>query len=185
MMNRKSRRAGKGGGKQNSTNVAGKLDPKFIEAFLEQGWRLLREKREEEATELAIRIVRLQETSETRAFFIACVKRWKAFPGADAIRDLIARSWREAWAKPLELLGITMGVLEADPAVGPAIKKAMAAWLHRLALHELLGPTGLTRLSIDPLLPAILESGSVFGLQLERFFDVPACRASRIHYARP
>jgi SAM-dependent methyltransferase len=173
-MNRKLRRASQRGGKghgerSNAANLAAQPDPKFIETFLEMGWRLLRERREEEATELAVRVVRLQETPETKAFFIECVKRWKAFPGADAVRDLIARSWREAWAKPLELLGITMGMLEADPAVGPAIKRAMAAWPDRLALHELLGPTGLTRISNDPLLPALLESGSVFGLQLERF----------------
>jgi SAM-dependent methyltransferase len=170
MMNRKARRASQRGGKQApTTNFAAKPDPKFIEAFLEQGWRLLRERREEEATEVAVRIVRLQETSETRAFLIECVKRWKAFPGAGAIRDLIARSWREAWAKPLELFGITMGMLKADPTVGPAIRKAMSAWPHRLSLHELLGPTGLARISIDPLLHALLESGSIFGLELERF----------------
>jgi 2-polyprenyl-3-methyl-5-hydroxy-6-metoxy-1,4-benzoquinol methylase len=169
-MNRRLRRAGQRGGEQpNTAKLATKPDPKFIEAFLETGWRLLRERREEEATELAVRVVRLQEAPETRAFFIECVKRWKAFPGVDAIRDLIARSWREAWAKPPELLGITMGILEADSTVGPAIKKAMAAWPHRLALLELLGATGLARISIDPLLPALLESGSIFGLQLERF----------------
>jgi len=169
-MNRKLRRASRRGGKQPPvTNVAAKLDPKFIEAFLEQGWRLLREKREEEATELAVRIVRLQETPDTRAFFIECVKRWKTFPGAHAIRDLIARSWREAWVKPLELLGITMGMLQADSIVGPAIQKAGAAWPGRLSMHELLGPTGLAQISIDPLLSALLESGSIFGLELERF----------------
>ena len=130
---------------------------------------LLREKRDEEATELAIRVVRLQETLETRALFIECVKRWKAVPGANAIRDLIARSWSEAWFRPLELFGITLGMLEADPIVGPAIAKAMAAWPRRLSLHELLGVTGLARISIDPLLPALIESGTIFGLALERF----------------
>jgi 2-polyprenyl-3-methyl-5-hydroxy-6-metoxy-1,4-benzoquinol methylase len=170
LMNRRLRRAGQRGGEQpNAGKLATKPDPKFIEAFLETGWRLLRERREEEATELAVRVVRLHETPETRAFFIECVKRWKTIPGADAIRDLIARSWREAWAKPLELLGITRGILDADPAVGPAMKKAMAAWPRRLALPELLGETGLARISVDPLLQAVLESGSVFGLELERF----------------
>jgi SAM-dependent methyltransferase len=170
MMNRRLRRAGQSSGKRPSATKLGvKPDPKFIGAFLEMGWQLLREGREEEATELAVRVVRLQETPETRAFFIECMKRWKTIPGTDAIRDLIARSWREAWAKPLELLGITMGILEADPTVGPAIKKAMAAWPRRLALHELLGETGLARISVDPLLQALLESGSIFGFQLERF----------------
>jgi len=169
-MNRKLRRASQRGSKQfPSANLAAKPDPKFVEAFLEQGWRLLRERREEEATELAVRIVRLQETPDTRAFFVGCVKRWKAFPNAGAIRDLIARSLRESWVKPLELLGITMGMLEADPVVGSAIERAIAAWPRRLSLHELLGPAGLDQISIDPLLPALLESGCIFGLKLERF----------------
>ena len=170
MMNRKLRRASQRGGRQlPATNVAAKIDPKFIQALLEHGWMLLRDKRDEEATELAIRIVRLQETLETRSLFIECVKRWKAVPGANTIRDLIARSWREAWIKPLELFGISMGMLEADPTVGPAMAKAMVAWPRRLSLHELLGPTGLARMSIDPLLSALIESGNIFGLALERF----------------
>ena len=169
-MNRKLRRAGQRGGKQApAATAAATPDPKFVEAFLEQGWRLLRDRREEEATELAVRIVRLQETPETRAFFIECVKRWKTFPGAGAIRDLIARSWREAWVKPTELFGITMGMLEADPVAGPAIERAMAAWPSRLSLHELLGQADLAQITIDPLLPALLESGSIFALKLERF----------------
>jgi SAM-dependent methyltransferase len=170
MMNRKLRRASPRGGKQfPSVNLAAKPDPKFVEAFLEQGWMLLRERREEEATELAVRIVRLQETPDTRAFFVECVKRWKALPNAGAIRDLIARSLREAWAKPLELFGITMGMLEADPVVGRAMERAMAAWPRRLSLHELLGSASLDQISIDPLLPALLESGCIVGLKLERF----------------
>jgi hypothetical protein len=154
MMNRKLRRATQRGGRQPpATNVATKIDPKFIQALLEHGWMLLREKCDEEATELAIRVVRLQETLETRALFIECVKRWKAVPGANAIRDLIARSWSEAWFRPLELFGITLGMLEADPIVGPAIAKAMAAWPRRLSLDELLGSTGLARISIESAAP--------------------------------
>jgi hypothetical protein len=91
-MNRKLRRDDHRRGKRPAaTELGSKVDPKFIEAFLEQGRTLLSEGREEEATELAIRIVRLQETEETRAFFVACVKRWRLFPGADRIRDVVAR----------------------------------------------------------------------------------------------
>jgi SAM-dependent methyltransferase len=182
-MNRKLRRANQRGGKQPSAADGTKLDPKFIEAFLEQGWTLLRKKRDEEATDLAMRMVRLQETQETRGFFVECVKRWKAFPGANAMRDLIARSWREGWAKPQELLGITMGILEADSVVGPAIQRTVAAWPRRLSLHELLGPTGLAEISKDPLLPALLESGSIFLLQLERFLT--SVRAALLEFIMP
>jgi ubiquinone/menaquinone biosynthesis C-methylase UbiE len=169
-MNRKLRRANHRRDKRPAaTELGSKVDPKFIEAFLEQGLALLSEGRDEEATELAIRIVRLQETEETRAFFVECVKRWKLFPDADRIRDVVARSWREAWAKPQELFSLTKEILKADSVIGPAIQRAMAAWPRRLSLNELLGPTGLAQISTDSLLPAVLERGSLFDLELECF----------------
>ena len=45
------------------------VDPKFIEAFLKQGWSLLSQGRDEEATDIAVRIVRLYDNEETRTFF--------------------------------------------------------------------------------------------------------------------
>jgi len=169
-MNRKLRRASQRGRKPSAATKPGwNVDLKFIEAFLEQGWMLLGEGREEEATNLAMRIVRLQETEETRAFFVDCVKRWRFFPGADEIRDIVARALREAWARPHELFNIAKGILTSDSIIGPAIQRAMAAWPRRLSLHELLGPTGLAQISIDPLLLALLERGTVFDLEIERF----------------
>jgi ubiquinone/menaquinone biosynthesis C-methylase UbiE len=145
------------------------VDPKFISALLQQGWTLLREARDEEATDLAIRIVRLQETEETRVFFVECVKRWKLFPGAGEIRDIVARALHETWAKPKDLFGLAKGILKSDPDIGPAIQRAMAAWPRRLSLHELAGATGLARISTDPLLFALLGRGSVFDLEIEHF----------------
>ncbi len=169
-MNRKSRRASQRGVKRPSaTQQEPQVDPKLIEALLAQGWRLLGEMREAEATELAIRLVRLQETEETKTFFVDCVRRWKFFPGADQIRDVIARALREAWARPHELFNITKGILKSDTIVGTAIQRAVAAWPRRLALHELLGPTGLAQIAADPLLLALLERSTVFDLELERF----------------
>jgi ubiquinone/menaquinone biosynthesis C-methylase UbiE len=176
MMNRKLRRAGRRGGERPvATKPSSNVDPKFMRAFLEQGRMLLGEGRDEEATNLAIRIVRLQETEETRAFFVDCVKRWKFFPGASEIRDVVASALREAWAKPYELFNIAKGILTSDSVIGPAIRRAVAAWPRRLSLHEL-GPNGLSQIAIDPLLPALLERSTVFDLELERFLtSLRAC----------
>ena len=130
---------------------------------------MLGEGRDEEATDLAIRIVRLEETEETRAFFVNCVKRWRFFPGADGIRDIVARALREVWAKPNELFNIAKGVLTSNSVIGPAIQRAVVAWPRRLSLRELLGPTGLAHVAIDPLLIALLERSTVFDLEIERF----------------
>jgi SAM-dependent methyltransferase len=169
-MNRKLRRASLRNGNRPVATVPGpKVDPKFIEAFLAQGWILLSEGRDDEATKLAIRLVRLQETEETKAFFVDCVKRWKFFPGADEIRDIIALALREVWAKPHELFGIARGILTSNSIIGPAIRRATAAWPRRLSLDELLGPNGISQIAVDPLLPALLERGRILDLEIERF----------------
>ncbi len=167
-MSPKLRRASQRGSKRPAAAKPG-VDPKFISALLQQGWALFREARDEEATDLAIRIVRLQETEEARAFFVECVKQWKLFPGAGEIRDIVARALREAWAKPKDLFGLAKGILKSDSDIGPAIERAMAAWPRRLSLHELAGATGLARIATDPLLFALLGRGSVFDLEIERF----------------
>jgi hypothetical protein len=167
-MSRKLKRASQHGGKQ-SASAKPEVDAKFIKAFLEEGWTLLGKARDEEATHLAIRIVRLQETEETRAFFVECVRQWKFFPGAGEIRDLVARALREAWAKPEELFGLAKGILKSDFMIGPAIQRTLAAWPRRLSLQELADATGLAHISTDPLLLALLGRGSVFDIELERF----------------
>ena len=166
-MNRRLRRAGQRGNKSAAV-PAPKADPQFVKAFLQEGWTLLGEGRDEEATQIAIRVIRLQETEETREFFVECVKRWKVFPGAEAIRDIVARALHEAWARPHELFNIAKGIFKLDPIIGPAMPRATAAWPRRLPLHELLGPTGLAQIAADPLLPALLERGSVPDLEIER-----------------
>lgn len=166
-MSRRLRRANQHNRKR-PTAAKAEVDPKLVKALSEQGWTLLGEGRDEEATDLAIRIVRLQETEETKAFFVECVKRWKLFPGVGEIRDIIARALREAWARPQELFGLVKGILKSDPMTGPAIQRALAAWPRRLSLHELAG-ADLAHISTDPLLLALLGRGSVFDLDIERF----------------
>ena len=93
--------------KQNRQNV----DTIFFKAFLDQGWGLLSRGDEEEATKVAIRAVRLQESDESKELFVNCIKHWVYFPGAEEIKDLLVRAWRGAWGTPLELVGITRGLL--------------------------------------------------------------------------
>ena len=167
-MNQRFRRTSGRGGKRTAAISEPKVDPKFVEAGLERGWALLGAGRDREATQLAIRAVRLQETDETREFFVECIKRWTVFPGAEAIRDVIARALRDVWAKPHELFNVVRGILKLDPVFGPAMRRAMTAWPHRLPLPELLGPEGLAQIAADPLLPALLERGSILDLEIER-----------------
>lgn len=156
------------------------VDPKFIDAFVQQGRTLLREGRDQEATDLAVRVIRMQESGDTKAFFVDCVKRWKFFPGAQGIRDIVARALDEAWARPHELFGLAKGLLKADAIVGAAIDRATAAWPRRLALHELVGgPAGFAHAAAEPVLLALLGRSSVSDLELERFLT--SLRAALLH----
>ncbi len=168
-MNRKSRRAARtSGGSPVETKPA--VDPAFIAAFLERGWALRAEGRDEEAMEIARSVIRDQETNETRELFVECVKDWTYFPGAEELRDVLARALRETWAKTGVLRGIVMGTLERSPAFGPAMRRATAAWPRRLPLDELLGPGSLAAIAGDDLLIALLESERIVGIDAERFF---------------
>lgn len=169
-MNRKMRRSGQGGIKSPSAAQRGSgADPAFINAFIQEGRTLLDAGRGEEAMEIAKRAIHLQETDESKAFFVECVKEWSYFPGADAMRDVIVRALRAPWAMSGILFGISKGILERDPVIGPAMRRATAAWPRRLSPHELLGPAGLAAISADPLLLALLETSRTFGLDIERF----------------
>ena len=177
MTQRLRRGSRRGGG--TTAIVEPKVDPKFVKAVLERGRALLGAGRDKEATQFAIRAVRLQETDETREFFIECIKRWTVFPGAEAIRDVIVRALRDVWAQPHELFYVAKGLLERDPVFGPAMRRAMTAWPRRLSLLELLGPEGLAQIAADPLLPALLERGSILDIAIER--AVTSLRAGLLH----
>jgi hypothetical protein len=109
-MNRKMRRAAQSGSKRPSASQPAGVDPDFVSAFLKQGWVLLGEGRDEEAMEIAKRAVQFQETDESKAFFVQCVKRWSYFPGAEEMREVFARALREPWAIAGDFLTITRGV---------------------------------------------------------------------------
>lgn len=178
-MNQRFRRTSQRGGKRTTAVIAPQVDPKFVTALLERGWALLRAGRDHEATQLAIKAVRLQETEETRDFFVECIKRWTVFPGAEAIRDVIARALREVWAPPHELFNVARGILKLDPVFGPAMRRAITAWPRRLSLPELLGSEGLAHIAADPLLPALLEGGTILDIEIEH--TLTSLRAGLLH----
>lgn len=168
-MNRKIRRAAGSGSKRPPIPPGPGADPTFLQSFLDEGSRLLAAGRDGEATEIAKRAIRLQETPASKKFFVTCVKRWSYFPGAQEVADLVARALREAWTMPAELAGISRGILNHDPVIAPAIRRAAAAWPHRLPIAELMGVGGLVAAATNPVLLAVLETGKVVGLDIEYF----------------
>ena len=68
------------GGRSAATKSGPEADPKFIEAFLQQGWSLLSRRRDQEATDIAIRIFRICDNEETRAFLFELRETLEDFP---------------------------------------------------------------------------------------------------------
>lgn len=167
-MKRKARRANPPGRERSSALRPADFDPTFLDAFLNHGWQLLAEGRDQEAVEIAVRVIHLQETDESKAFFVQCVKQWSYFPGAEELRDIFVRALREPWPKAADLIGTIRGLLDHDPVIGPAIRRASDAWPRRLPLADLLDQHEISEISGDSLLLALLESGKLFGMELER-----------------
>src|SRR3984893_1942012 len=169
-MKRKMHSANPTGVKRSDSSKRGDVvDPGFLEAFVNQGWSLLNEGRDEEAMEIAKRAVRLQETDDTKLLFARCVKRWSYFPGAEEMQDILIRALREQWATQADLVNISRGLLDRDQVIGPAIRRACHSWPDRLPLPDLLGAGDLNAISGNSLLIALLETGKNLGMELERF----------------
>jgi SAM-dependent methyltransferase len=166
-MNRKARRAAQALGR-NQPGSQPAIDP-AIASLLYRGQGLRAGGYHQEALEIAKQAIRLKETDETRDFFVECVKDWSYFPGAEELRDVLARALREAWARSNVLLKITMGILARGPVFGVAVGRTAGAWPRRLSIDELVGSGGLIALARDPLLLALLESERVIGIEVEHF----------------
>jgi SAM-dependent methyltransferase len=148
-----------------STQIA--ADQDFIGNFIEHGWHLLKSGRDQEAMEIAKRAILLEETEATKTLFVECIKRWSYFPGAEEIRDILARAVIERWATFLELGNIALGLLKRDPVIGQAVERVRAIWPRRLSMSELFGTRGLTAVSNNSLLLAVLKSDKNFDINLE------------------
>lgn len=181
-MNRKMRRAAQAGAKRTSpARQPGAADLAFVQALLDEGWRLLDAGQDGEATELAIRAVRLLEHPDTRAFFVECARRWRYFDGAERISDLVVRALRTPWTIPADLAGISRGILDHHSVIGPAIQQAHQAWPRRLALSELVGAHTVAAMAAAPLLLAVLEVTKVCELDFEHFLT--SLRAGLLGFA--
>ena len=169
-MKRKMHSANPTGVKKSACSKRGDVvDPGFLEAFVNQGWSLLKEGRDEEAMEIAKRAVRLQETDDTKLLFVRCVKSWSYFPGAEEMQDILVRALRAQWTVPSDLVNISRGLLDRDQVIGPAIRRASLSWPDRLPLPALIGAGGLDAIAGNSLLIALLETGKILGIELERF----------------
>jgi SAM-dependent methyltransferase len=165
--NRRMRRADRRGKKSSASPKQTTADHDFIGNFIEHGWHLLTSGRDQEAMEIAKRAILIEETDATRALFAECIKGWSYFPGAEEIRDVLARALTERWATFLEHGKFALGLLKRDPAISHAIERVRAVWPRRPPMSELFGAPGLSAVSNNSLLLAVLKVDKNFDIELE------------------
>lgn len=163
------------------SSLKSETEPEFIAATLADGWQLLEAGRAQEAMAAAKRLVRLKQTQHIKDFFVQCIKSWSYFPGVEDVQDVIVRALVEPWTLPAELFGISRGILDRDPVVGPAIRRADDAWPKRVSIVELLGPGGLKAVASNLLLRALLESDKAIWPDFEHFLT--SLRAGLLDFA--
>jgi len=175
-MNRKLRRAGRRGGKRPAaTQPAPQVDPRFIKALLEQDRCCLARDVKTRQRNLPYASCAFRRRRKRRSFFVDCVETVEVFSRCRAIRDVLPAPCAEAWRNRMSFStsqGNTHGG-SRNRSRDWARSGCVAA---PPSLHELLGPMGLAQVAIDQLLLALLERGTVFDLEIERFLtSIRAC----------
>ena len=129
--------------------------PSIVDALLARGKELRAKGDDEAALLVACRIIQMQETPATKAFFVQCIKGWSFFPGAEEMQPILARALREAWAWPAELLVPVMGILEKDRVIGPALERANRRGRGASRRKNCSGRMGWRRLPASPVVGAV------------------------------
>ena len=131
---------------------------------------LLLETRGDPAEALAVAMASLAVAGrpETKRLFVACARRCAPAPTDTAFRELLRRALAEPWARPEDVAGCAVRLLEADPLVAGCVARVRAVWPRRLPAGELYGEVGRRALFDDPLLAGVLDAAPVCSPGLER-----------------
>jgi tetratricopeptide (TPR) repeat protein/SAM-dependent methyltransferase len=114
----------------------------------------------------------LKETPEFKSNFVRCLQSAE-FTEVDAgVRRMVIRAVSEPWARPADLAAACIRLLARDGAIRACIDRAASAWPTRLSRQELFGPAGISVLSDDALLRALLENAQVCDLAMERLLTM-------------
>jgi SAM-dependent methyltransferase/Tfp pilus assembly protein PilF len=126
---------------------------------------LLEQGRANEALDEVSRAVLLQDTRQSRALFVQCVRSATKLPGSPEFRHLLTRALTEVWGRPVELAGAAITLVRADATIRSALRAVDEVWPRRLA-PSVLAPAMTPML--DPLLHRVMESTPVSDEGMER-----------------
>ncbi len=118
----------------------------------------------------------IRETPRAKKLFVELARRldWNG-SGNDEVRRLMVRALTEPWDRPGALSHAAARLIRSNPAIGPLVTRAEAAWSANnspLSLAQLLGDAGFTPLADDALLFALLTSAPNTDIPLEHFLTM-------------
>jgi tetratricopeptide (TPR) repeat protein/SAM-dependent methyltransferase len=146
--------------------------PDFAEALNNLGKALNDRGMVSVAMDSCRRALALKETGEFKTTFVRCLRNLD-FVQADAdLRHLVVRALSEPWARPGDLVDVSIRLIMLDHGIRECVERATHAWPNRLLADELFGPAGLDTLAQDPLVRALLENAHVCDLGLERLLTM-------------
>ncbi len=118
------------------------------------------------------RALELGDAPAFKANFVRCIRNYAFVQDAADIRALVLRGISEHWSWQSELTRPGISLLRCDRTTNDCIERTVLAWPKRLGGSELFGPAGLAGVAGDPLLRALLESGPVCDIAMERFLTM-------------
>lgn len=149
-----------------------RLDPRCNSALLGLSALALSRGAHDTALAAAVDALHIEETSEAKQAFVACIRNAQ-FVEADAdIPELLIRALSEPWGRPRDLGAVSRSVIVSNPDIRACIDRATAAWPTRLSGEALFGPSGVTAVAAEPLLRCLLENVQICDPAFERFLTM-------------
>jgi len=118
------------------------------------------------------RALELKETPEFKSNFVRCLQGAEFTEIDDGVRRMVIRAVSEPWARPADLAAACIRLIARDGAIRGCIDRAASAWPIRLSRQKLFGPAGISVLSDDALLRALLENAQACDLAMERLLTM-------------
>jgi tetratricopeptide (TPR) repeat protein/2-polyprenyl-3-methyl-5-hydroxy-6-metoxy-1,4-benzoquinol methylase len=146
--------------------------PDFAEALNNLGNALNERGLVNVALDSVRRALELKEAGEFKTSFVRCVRNIDVVQVDADLRRLVTRALSEPWARPGDLVDVSIRLIMLERNIRECVERATSAWPTRLAGQELFGPAGLAALCADLLLRSLLENAHVCEMPLERFLTM-------------
>jgi tetratricopeptide (TPR) repeat protein/2-polyprenyl-3-methyl-5-hydroxy-6-metoxy-1,4-benzoquinol methylase len=145
------------------------IEPESADILYDLSMILLSLGKTADALPLIVRMLERAPTWSTKVAFVTCVACTRFTINDSQIRAALATAITEPWGAPYELCGAALSLIMLNQEIAGCVRVANESWPARLPRAVLFGEVGLTTLSTDPLLLALLKTAPVATLEFERF----------------